>query len=162
MNKLNNKLCKPAIGYMGLAIIVVLVYVTIPNSAVKLKASQLKNIEYTNDLLWSIDTVNTDTEYIKIEGWAIKQYQNTDKQNVSVFIKNINTGKYYKTNTNIVKRPDLNKAFIQDNVDYSFGGFTTTFKKNKLKDKIEKYTIILQYKNDDKILFIDTNRKLQS
>ncbi len=160
--QISKRISNRAIGYIALVIILVIIYYVIPNAYdMKLRRTKINNMQYTEELRWSVDSINVNDKYIDVSGWILKPGTDSTNQNVEIIIKNSRTGKMYKGNTSTVIREDLNEVFQTEKSNYMNSGFAVTFRNKELGKKLEDWMIILKYSNNKMEYYVDTNTSLK-
>ena len=80
-------------------------------------------------IIYGLEHILTDGEYIKIRGWAALEEQNNDKCRIRVLFKNQAT--IYGAMTNSFKRPDVT-AYFKNKFNFDDTGFNAEILKSSL------------------------------
>lgn len=84
-------------------------------------------------LIFSIDEENTEYGYTHIRGWRLRRGINMDND-FKVALFDSDNSKLITMPTCLEARPDLNKKYNKDKVDYSSAGFYANLESSYLRD----------------------------
>lgn len=109
------------------------------------------------EVVFSIDDVNTSTKYIEISGWAYKKGQNIGLFNNRYVIQNQDTKEYKALHTEMTYVGELYS--VDGKYDCRRAGMYT--KPIAVSLKKGTYKIFIEYRNDDENILVDTGETFE-
>lgn len=116
----------------------------------------ITDIDEDNIIEWDIDTVNIDTYYIAIGGWALIPNEELTEYDVNIVLENTETKEAVELPTMLYEREDLNEIYT-DGTDYTNYGFLSRVNKLLIDYEDNSYEIYIKYFNNDHNLFVKTD-----
>jgi len=105
----------------------------------------IQQIESTGEIYYNIDNFQVG-DFINIRGWAFKEGEDIEKNNIHIVLKSRNSVKGSIIKTEMVVRKDVSDFYKAGN-KYDNSGFVSRVKAKKLRDG--NYDIYILYRNDD-------------
>lgn len=143
------------IGIIGILLFCIALYLEI--GAVRNYKVPNNIITDNDDIVFSIDDINTSTKYIEIDGWAYKKGQNIGYFNNRYVIQNQETKEYKALHTEMTYIAELYS--VDDKYDCRRAGMYT--KPIAISLKKGTYKIFIEYRNDDENILIDTGKTFE-
>jgi len=120
------------------------------------KQTSITEIDDNEIVKWEIDTVNIDSHFIAIGGWALIPNEKLNEFDVNVILVNTETKEALQLPTMLYEREALNELFT-DGTDYSQSGFLSRVNKYFIDYQNNSYEIYLKYFNNDHRFYVRTN-----
>ena len=126
-----------------------------------IEVNNINEITQDDKFKWNIDEIREDNNKIYISGWGIIDNIDAKDYTVTVCLKNEDSDKIYTLLTDQIARNDVDEAFKDKQASYIQSGFRTVIQANKMKEETNSYRIILQYSNQNKEYYIDTQQTFE-